>query len=85
MEQENKELKEKIDELKEKIDELVDDLKDEIDELKEQLENRPEIDDIEDKVVQALEWRFMRHPNPDTITLETAISEVKDAIKSFSS
>ena len=68
------------------------DLKNQVEELESsvrELENAPieepiDLDEVEDKIINAIEWRFMRHPNPDQITLPLVIVEIKDAIKSFS-
>ena len=88
LEEENDKLRKKIKELREEIGELEDE-KDELesdnDYLRDQIDDQVDPDDVLGKVVNAIDRRFRRHPNPDPITLEWVISEIKDAISSFNS
>ena len=73
LEEENDKLRKKIKELREEIGELEDE-KDELEsdnsDLMDQIDEQIDLDDVIEKVVNAIDRRFRRHPNPDPITLE---------------
>ena len=88
LEQENDELRKTIWELEERIDLLegeIDDLESDNSSLKIAIDNSPDLEEVLDATVRAVEWRFRWHPNPDVLTLDLVIGEIKDTIQSFNS